>query len=173
MNNMLNEIATLMHSDRKDFRACEKVGQLRRKVAAAWAYHNDWRCSKGFLLSRLSPTDNWLTTPPSPGNWYDVLDHSQFFNQFRKPVAIVAHVYLHTAVSPVPAIAYFCQRYGLIVHVAPSLHSSWYNPDATTMLVYTRPGTTVQWLPEQYEEGDPLPAWMTQRFQEVKEAFAR
>jgi hypothetical protein len=74
------------------------------------------------------------------------LDHPEWFRKDRRPVAIVGHNYRGPDGEDNRDPAATAKRFGLTLHVAPAGDAaSWYYPGATTLLVMTRPETTIIW----------------------------
>lgn len=81
-------------------------------------------------------------------NGHNVVDHPEYYRKDRRAVAIVGHNYhgdcgTHYGTENITRLA---ATYGLIVHVAPAgKAASWYYPNATMLLIITRPGIAIVW----------------------------
>lgn len=128
----------------------EKTQEARFVACSAWAALNGWKRGRGFTVDALVRNmphggkgfPGWLH-----GEEIDFFDHADWFRLPTNPyraVAICAHLYD----SADKARAWAASR-GLTMHMPPVPNASWYFPGACTMVCYTRPETTVLWLPEQ------------------------
>ena len=76
------------------------------------------------------------------------LVHILWFRQSNRPVAIVGQPYDYPGLDA--DLERFAKR--VPVHVPPAPYASIHYPGACRFIAFTRPGVTVDWLPEQDEE---------------------
>lgn len=121
-------------------RAIEQIRALEKKAYAAFGKLNGWT-QTGMtrnLLDELMP--NYMITR-------EIFDHIICYNQNRKPVAIVSQPYPNmTTVSDARS---FADQAHLELHIPIVPEASIHYPNVTSFFVFTRPGTNVEWLPEQ------------------------
>lgn len=120
----------------------------QRAAREAFAVLNGcWTAARPFTLTALARRMAH-GGGDAPGLWdhHATLDHAEYYRTGRWPAAIVAHLYLpHTDPEPLAMAAH----YGLALHRPPAPYASWHAPGLAHVVVYTRPGASVRWLPEQ------------------------
>jgi hypothetical protein len=154
-----NRNAAIFGSWRANEESRRKV-QLMLEAATAFGALNEWRMAPhAFSLTALR--DHKVRDAQCGGvfNGYDAgfVDHPQWFREIKRPyraAAIVAHLYGPGDVSDWAASARvdmgtWAARNGLTAHVPTDTWASWYFPGVCLLVVYTRPGVVIQWLPEQ------------------------
>ena len=87
-----------------------------------------------------------------------------FTDQLKQPAAIVGQSYSNDAAE----VRRIAKQYGLEVHQPPARYASIFYPGACDFHVFSRPGTLVQWLPEQMQQHGPfaLGDWETPTFRD-------
>jgi len=127
--------------------------ELEAQAAKAFADRNGWRVSRRFMLETLIKgrvRDGWKLENASI--WQrDLFDHPEFFRENQRPyraVAIVGQPYSHVKIETARERA---RELGLDLYVPPKVNASWHYPNHTRFFCITRPGTAVQFLPEQQE----------------------
>jgi hypothetical protein len=125
--------------------------ELGAQAAKAFPDLNGWRVSRRFMLETLikgRARDGWKLERASI--WQrDLFDHPEFFRENQRPhraVAIVGQPYSHVEVETARDRA---RELGLDLHVPGKINASWHYPNYTRFFCITRPGTAVQFLPEQ------------------------
>jgi hypothetical protein len=138
--------------------------ELRAQAAKEFARLNGWKHSAAdFSIEMLSegrPRRKW-------GEYFegdrDLFDHPVFFRENQKPyrpAALVGQPYGMKSVCAEPLIierrsmrwdgdCYEATVLKLDRHVPPKVKASWWYPGSTAFVCVTRPGTPVQWLPDQ------------------------
>lgn len=134
-----------------------RIQELKDDMRRAFAEANGWRLTDSSFPTRVlargkvhaGSWDAWtsLNNYGSDSFQHEFMDHREFFREKCKPyraAAIVAHLYNDKA-----DIHSWAEERSLVAHVPPLPKSSWYYPEVTLFVCYTRPGIVVNWLPEQ------------------------
>jgi hypothetical protein len=143
-------------SKRNDWRSRIDLQDIHKRTEEAqfaaamnFAALNGWQVSrKGFWISRLAGIENPDEDEEYNFDWawdHRLFDHPVYFLSGRKPIAIVGQPY-DTSVKDATADA---KRLGLALHTPPRLRRSWWYPGRTRFYCFTRPETSVRFLPEQ------------------------
>jgi hypothetical protein len=158
LSRLSQEIAARRKTGERNWGLETKLRELERRkdelgaqAAKAFADLNGWRVSRRFMLETLIKgrvRDGWKLENASI--WKrDLFDHPEFFRANQRPrhaVAIVGQPYSHVEVETAHQLA---GELGLELHVPPKVNASWHYPNQTHFFCITRPGTAVQFLPEQ------------------------
>jgi hypothetical protein len=133
--------------------------ELRDEAAKAFAKLNGWKHSDTpfapTMLARGSTQYKRCEYGCNGGREHDLFDHPLYFREPTRPyrpVAIVGQPY-NTDLAKARVMA---TRIGLDVHAPTMLTASWWFPGWTRFLCFTRPGTTVLFLPDQ-QQAVPCP----------------
>lgn len=123
--------------------------ELEREAVRAFAALNDWTWTDDvFSYRALSPggvkpwhLPGWMLGGP--------LDHCLWFrDRSRRPVALVTQPYDY------PDLEEEIQNFLSVVavHTPPATYASIHYPGVARFIVFTKRGTSVEWLPEQADE---------------------
>ena len=129
----------------------DREDELRQQAALDFAKLNGWKFSWAEFAPTMLARDSTRRGDYGDSGWRrELFDHPVYFCSPRRPyrpVAIVGQPY-NTGVAEARDKA---RQLGLELHVPPAPTASWWYPSATRFFCFTRPGTAVQFLPEQYE----------------------
>ena len=149
------EITALMVEWNRTHREPPTMRAAQQQAATAFAALNGWRLrSHGSLPMLINARSRYLYPRDHHEDDRDLrryFDHRLCFRQSAHPyvvTAIVSQPY-QECIDTLANVAAAAQAIGLTLHTPQNLLASFHYPGRCAFLVFTRPETTVRFLPEQ------------------------
>jgi hypothetical protein len=147
INDTDEEIQAAKHDRCEERRAILRHNEAQRAARCEFAKLNGWRCTTSWYGFETEVCRRWQYD-------HSIIDHPLLFREIARPyrpVAIVTQPYntKPEQLKPIRGKLGAPIETELVWHVPPVPLASIHYPGATFFYVLTRPGVTVQWLPEQ------------------------
>jgi hypothetical protein len=126
---------------------------LRREAAQAFADLNGWRRSNSYFGTRTLAKGGVHSNVGYLGGFdplepHQAFDHPLHFRERQRPYRTVAIIGQPHG-TPIEDARRIAAELGLELRAPTNLTACWHNPGECRFFVFTRPGTSVRFLPEQ------------------------